>query len=96
MFEIIEFEPNLFVKKTMINKTTGNIDLLSYNVVDGLSAKISPFDSIAQIIDGKADIIFDGKSHLLSLGQSVVIPANTTNIVKAEVPFKMIQTDINN
>ncbi|MFA6570579.1 MAG: cupin domain-containing protein [Bacteroidota bacterium] len=94
MVEIIEYEPHSVVSKTIINKTTGNVSVMSFDNGEGLIEKIIPFDTFAQIIDGRAEIIIDGQSQLLDTGESIVIPANTSNIVKANERFKMILTII--
>lgn len=92
--EIIEYVPNSVVAKTIIKKSTGNVSAEAFDTGEGLSEKISPFDSFAQIIDGKAEIVIDGKSHFLNTGQSIIIPAHTPNIIKANERFKMISTII--
>jgi quercetin dioxygenase-like cupin family protein len=94
MVEIIEYEPHSVVSKTIINKTTGNVSVMSFDDGEALVEKIIPFDSFAQIIDGRAEIVIDGKSQILDTGQSIVIPAHTPNIVKANERFKMILTII--
>lgn len=92
--EIIEYIPNSVVSKTIIKKSTGNISLMSFDSGEGLTEKTSPFDTFAQIIDGKAEIVIDGKSHLLATGQGIIIPAHLSNLIKANGRFKMISTII--
>jgi quercetin dioxygenase-like cupin family protein len=92
--EIIEYMPHSVLSKTIIKKSTGNISVISFDDGEGLSEKASRFDSFAQIIDGKAEIIIDSKSHLLETGQSIIIPAHTSNLIKANGRFKMISTVI--
>ena len=92
--EIIEYVPNSVVTKTIIKKSTGNVSAEAFDTGEGLSEKISPFDTFAQIIDGKAEIVIDGKSHFLNTGESIIIPAHTPNIIKANERFKMISTII--
>ncbi len=92
--EIIEYIPNSVVSKTIIKKSTGNISLMSFDSGEGLTEKTSPFDTFAQIIDGKAEIVIDGKSHLLATGQGIIIPAHLSNFIKANGRFKMISTII--
>lgn len=67
---------------------------MSFDDGEGLSEKTSPFDTFAQIIDGNAEIVIDGKSNLLATGQSIIIPAHTSNTIKANERFKMISTVI--
>ena len=92
--EIIEYIPNSVVSKTIIKKSTGNISVMSFDTGEGLTEKTSPFDTFAQIIDGKAEIVIDGKSNMLQSGEGIVIPAHRPNIIKANERFKMILTII--
>jgi quercetin dioxygenase-like cupin family protein len=92
--EIIEYVPHTVVSKTVIKKTTGNISAVSVDTGEALTEKIIPFDTFVQIIDGKAEIVIDGISNLLDTGQSIIIPAHTSNIAKANERFKMISTII--
>lgn len=92
--EIIEYIPNSVVIKTIIKKTTGNVSAVSFDSGEALTEKISPFDTFIQIIEGEAEVVINGKSHLLATGQSIIIPAHSRNVIKANVRFKMISTVI--
>jgi quercetin dioxygenase-like cupin family protein len=92
--EIIEYVPNSVVSKTIIKKSTGNISVLSFDSGEGLTEKTSPFDTFAQIIEGKADIVIDKVSNLLESGHGIVIPAHSPNFIKPNGRFKMILTVI--
>lgn len=92
--EIIEYVPDSVVIKTILKKSTGNINAVSIDTGEKLEEKTSPFDTFIQIIDGKAEIIIDGKSKLLETGQSIIIPAHARNSFKANDRFKMISTVI--
>ena len=92
--EIIEYIPNSVVIKTIIKKSTGNISVMSFDTGEGLTEKISPFDTFAQIIEGTADIVIDKVSHLLESGQGIIIPAHAPNFIKPNGRFKMILTII--
>ena len=92
--EIIEYVPNSVVVKTILKKSTGNISVMSFDSGEGLTEKTSPFDSFAQIIDGQAEIVINGKSSYLKTGESIVIPAHAPNFVRPNGRFKMILTVI--
>jgi len=92
--EIIEYVANAVVTKTIIKKSTGNISVMSFDSGEGLTEKTSPFDTFAQIIDGKADIVIDKVSNLLESGQGIIIPAHSPNFIKPNGRFKMILTVI--
>jgi len=92
--EIIEYVPNSVVIKTIMRKSTGNVSLMSFDYGEGLPEKISPFDSFAQVIEGKAEIVIDKVSHLLNTGMGIIIPAHASNYIKQDGRFKMILTII--
>jgi len=92
--EIIEYVPNSVVIKTILKKTTGNISVMSVDSGEGLTEKTTPFDTFVQIIDGKAEIMIEGKPYLLLTGESMVIPAHAPNYIKPNGRFKMILTVI--
>jgi quercetin dioxygenase-like cupin family protein len=92
--EIIEYIPNSVVIKTILKKSTGNISVMSFDSGEGLMERTTPFDTFAQIIDGQAEIVIDGKSNLMLTGESIVIPAHAANYVKPNGRFKMILTVI--
>jgi len=92
--EIIEYMANSVVIKTIIKKSTGNISIMSFDSGEGLTEKTSPFDTFAQIIEGKAEIVIDKISNLLLSGQGIIIPAHSPNYIKPNGRFKMILTII--
>lgn len=90
--EIIEYIANSVVSKTILKKSTGNISVMSFDSGEGLTEKTSPFDIYAQIIEGTAEIFIRNVSHILSTGQSIVIPAHAPSYIKPNGRFKMVQT----
>ncbi len=92
--EIIEYVPNSVVTKTIIRKTTGNVSIIAMDRGEAIVEKISPFDTFIQIIEGTAEIVIDKKSNILKTGEGIIIPAHTSNKVKACERFKMISTII--
>lgn len=94
--EIIEYVPSSVVVRTILKKTTGAISAVSFDTDEAMSGKIIPFDTFIQIIDGKAEIVIDDISNFLTAGQSIIIPAHSSNVIKANERFKMIKTIIKN
>ncbi len=94
LIEIIEYVPNSVVSRTIIRKTTGNVSVIAIDTGEALAEKISPFDTFLQIIEGTADVVIDEKSNILQTGEGIIIPAHTSNNVKANGRFKMISTII--
>jgi quercetin dioxygenase-like cupin family protein len=94
LIEIIEYVPNSVVSKTIIRKTTGNISVVAIDTGEALAEKISPFDTFIQVIDGVAEVIIDKRPNILQTGQAIIIPAHTSNNIRANERFKMISTVI--
>jgi quercetin dioxygenase-like cupin family protein len=92
--EIIEYMPNAVVIKTIIKKSTGSISVMSFDSGEGLTEKISPFDTFVQILEGKAEIVIDQVPSILESGQGIIVPAHSPNFIKPNGRFKMIQTII--
>jgi len=92
--ELVEYEHNAVVSKSIMKKTTGSINAMSFESGEGLNEKTSAFDTYAQIIDGSAHIVIDGKATTLLTGQGIVIPAHKASHIEPNGRFKMILTVI--
>ena len=92
--ELIEYATNSVVIKSIIQKITGNVKAISFDSGELLKAKISPFDTFLQIIEGNAEIVINDKSNLLMTGQCIIIPAHSRNTIKAHQRCKVISTVI--
>ncbi|HTF17747.1 MAG TPA: cupin domain-containing protein [Chryseolinea sp.] len=94
LVDVLDYAPNAILSKTILKKATGNVTALSFSAGEVLKAKILPFDTLLQVLEGEAEVIIDGKSLTLGIGQSIVIPSHTQNTIKAIVRFKMVSTVI--
>ena len=86
----IDYAVNAVVSKHILKKETGSISLFAFDKGEDLSEHSVPFDAVAIIVDGKAEIIIDGHSNMLSVGETIVMPANIPHAVKAVEQFKMV------
>ncbi len=92
--ELIEYEHNAVVSKSIMKKTTGSINAMSFDTGEGLNEKISPFDTYAQVIEGSAVIVIDKKTTHMNTGDGIVIPAHKSSHIKPNGRFKLILTVI--
>ena len=92
--EIIEYIHGAIAVKTIMKKTTGTVTAVSFDSSELLTEKTIPFDTFIQIIDGKAEIVIDGISNFLDIGNSIIVPAHAKSIIKPNQHFKMISTII--
>ena len=94
MVELIKYVPDASVSKTILNKVTGNIFVMSVAMGETIIEKISPFDTFIQIIDGEAQVIINKQTHSLKVGDGIIIPGHSSHSIHANQQFKMISTVI--
>lgn len=92
--EIIDYINGSVVIKKIIKNTTGKISVVSFDAGEELPEETIPFDTLIRIIDGKAEVVIDGIQSFLCTGQSIIIPAHTPSIIRANERFKMTSTII--
>lgn len=91
---IIDYAPDAIVMKTIIKKPTGKVTIMAFDSGQGLTENTSPFDTFAQIIEGKAEIVIDKESYLIESGQGIIIPAHSPHFISPTGRFKMTLTVI--
>jgi len=92
--EILKYVPNSVTIKTIIEKATGNVSIASFDSGEALTDQTSPFDTFIFVIDGVAEVVINHHPTMLETGQSIVIPADSTSTIRANVRFKMISAVI--
>lgn len=87
---VVDYAPGAVVSRTIIKKQTGTVTVFAFDKGEGLSEHTAPFDAMVQVIDGTAEIFIDRQPHILSTGQSIIMPANIPHSLKATERFKMV------
>jgi quercetin dioxygenase-like cupin family protein len=88
--DLVNYQEGSVVSRTIIDKNTGTVTLFAFDEGQGLSEHTAPFDALAYILDGEAEISIFGKPILLKEGEMVIMPANQPHALKALKKFKMI------
>jgi len=91
---LIAYQDGSVVSRMIVYKKTGTITLFSFDAGEGLSEHTAPFDAIATIIDGEAEITIGGTVYHLTEGQMIIMPANKPHALEAVKRFKMMLTMI--
>ena len=87
----VAYADDAVISKTLLQKKTGNITLFSFAQGQGLSEHTSPFDAVAQVIEGSGTFIIDKQPITVNEGEMIILPANIPHDVQAaEQPFKML------
>jgi quercetin dioxygenase-like cupin family protein len=64
--------------------------LFAFDEGQALSEHTTPFDAVAHILEGDADITIAGTPLRVSAGEMVLMPANQPHAVNARTRFKML------
>lgn len=65
---------------------------LAFGKGDGLSKHTAPFDTMVQVINGKAEIVISGNKNFLEKGDMIIMPASEPHSFHTLERFKMILT----
>lgn len=88
--DLVQYQKDSVVSKTLIKKEKGTITIFAFDKGQGLSEHTAPFDALVQVVDGKADILLNGKSNIVSEGEMIIMPVNVPHALKAIEKFKMM------
>lgn len=90
MGEMINYQQGAVVSRTLIKKETGTVTLFAFDKGEGLSEHTAPYDALANIIEGEADITISGNPNKLKAGEMIIMPAGEPHSLKAINSFKML------
>jgi quercetin dioxygenase-like cupin family protein len=92
--DLIAYQEGSVVSRMIVYKKSGTITLFAFDSGEGLSEHTAPFDAIASIIDGEAEISIEKNRYVLKEGQMIIMPANKPHALHAQERFKMMLTMI--
>ena len=87
---LIAYQEGSVVSRMIAYKKSGTITLFAFDAGEGLSEHTAPFDAIAIIIDGEAEITIEGTDFHLTKDQMIIMPANRPHALHAKQRFKMM------
>jgi quercetin dioxygenase-like cupin family protein len=94
VLDLVGYQEGAVVSRIVLKREKGNVTLFAFDVGQGLSEHTSPFDALAQIVDGEAEITIAGKPVAVRAGEVVLLPAGQPHALKAVTRFKMLLTMI--
>jgi quercetin dioxygenase-like cupin family protein len=92
--ELVNYQEGAVVSRTLVRRDAGTVTLFAFDEGQGLSEHTAPFDALAHVLEGDAEITISGKPLTLKAGQMVLMPAHQPHAVKAAAKFKMLLTMI--
>lgn len=94
LIDLVNYQEGAIVSRPVVNRTTGTVTLFAFDEGQGLSEHTAPFDAVAHLLEGDAEIAVSGKPLRTTAGQAVLMPANQPHSLKALTRFKMLLTMI--
>ena len=94
LIELVNYQEGAVVSRTLVNRATGTVTLFAFDEGQGLSEHTAPFDALAHVLEGEAEITVSGKPLRTAAGEAVLMPANQPHSLKAQTRFKMVLTMI--
>ncbi|HUL39899.1 MAG TPA: cupin domain-containing protein [Methanomassiliicoccales archaeon] len=88
--DLLAYQEGAVVSRTLIDKKVGTVTIFSFDEGEGLSEHTAPYDAMAAITDGRAEITIAGEPFELSAGEMIILPANKPHALRALEPFKMM------
>ena len=70
------YQQGAVVSRTLLKRVGGTITLFAFDEGQSLSEHTAPFDALAQVLEGEAEITIAGTPLTVSAGQMVLMPAN--------------------
>lgn len=86
----VEARPGEIVSKTLAQNGAVSITLFAFDKGEEISAHDSSGDAMATVLEGTGKLTVDGREHLVSAGQSLIMPAKKPHAVFAQEAFKML------
>ena len=94
LIDLVNYQEGAVVSRTVVKRTTGTVTLFAFDEGQGLSEHTAPFDAVAHLLEGEAEIVVSGKPLRTTAGEAVLMPANQPHSLKALTRFKMLLTMI--
>ena len=91
---LVQVSADSIVSKILLDKPAGSLTLFAFDKGQRLSEHISPYDAVAQIVEGTAVLHIEGREVEAAAGQILIMPAGIPHDVEAKGPFKMLLTMI--
>ena len=89
---MVGYQEGAVVSRTLLKRAGGTITLFAFDAGQGLSEHTAPFDAVAQILEGEAEITIAGTPLTVAAGELVLMPANQPHALSARTRFKMLLT----
>jgi len=90
--DLVGYQEGSIVSRVIVKSDAGNVTLFAFDGGQELSEHTAPFDALAHVLEGEAEIRIAGQPFSLKAGEAIIMPANQPHAVRAAKQFKMLLT----
>ena len=90
--EFAGYQDGSVVSRVLLKRSGGTVTFFAFDTGQGLSEHTAPFDAIAHVLEGEADITISGVEVRVASGEMVLMPAHQPHALSARTRFKMLLT----
>lgn len=87
--KMVEIRSGEVVSRTLAQTSKANVTLFAFSQGEAISSHVSDGDAVITVLEGKGKITIGEKEHIVSAGETILMPANIPHAVEAEEDFKM-------
>ena len=88
----VEYQDGQIVSKTLAQNDAVSLTLFAFEKGEEISTHAAGGDAMVTVLEGPGRFTIDDKPHVLTEGQSIVMPVNIPHAVYGEERFKMLLT----
>jgi len=88
--DLAQYQAGSVVSRTLVKKPAGTVTAFAFDQGEALSEHTAPFDALAFVVDGEAEISIAGEANRVKAGEMLTLPAGRPHAVKAVTRFKMV------
>ncbi len=94
LIDLVDYQEGAVVSRQVVSGSAATVTMFAFDRGEGLSEHTTPFDAMAQVLEGEAEITIADRPLRVKAGELVVMPANEPHAVLATTRFKMLLTMI--
>ena len=91
---LVAYGEGAVVSRALVAGASGTLTLFAFDAGQELSEHSAPYDALAQVLEGEADITIAGARQRVKTGEVILMPANVPHAVSTPTAFKMLLTMI--
>ena len=90
--DLVPYQEGQVVSRTLAQNPHVSLTLFAFEKGEEISTHASGGDALVTVLEGTGRFTVDGKAHILTCGQSLVMPAQIPHAVYGEERFKVLLT----